>query len=121
MSDTPTPVTEKPAAAAAPEKPAEPPFNTDVLESCTTRYTRKAYNLYLQCRGRQEKIEQPPVRFSVEASSVDAAEEIHKTLAEAGVAEISREDKTVSLTTTFATLALVVKHPKVCHVDAVAV
>jgi len=124
MSDV-TQTPEKPEAAkpeaAKPEAPKEPPFNTDILEACTSRFTRKAYNLYLTYRADKDKIENTPVRFSLEARTADAAEEIHKQLLEAGVVEISRQERTVSMTTTFRVLEKVIRHPQTCMVNAVAV
>lgn len=121
MSDataTPTPAAEAPKA---PEAPKEPPFTVDVLTSCTTRYTRKAWNLFLSYRADLEKIRTAPIRATLEARTLNGAEALHRQLLEAGVKEISRKDKVVSLTTTFEIIQLVIKNPETAHFDAIAI
>lgn len=124
MSDESTP--EQPAAAATavvekPAAPAEPPFSVDALTNCTTRFTRKAWNIFLAYKEDLNKIRTQPVRATLEAQTHNGAEELHRLLMEAGVHEISRKDKVISMTTTFEILQTVVKHAEVAMVDIVEV
>ncbi|MGE0200819.1 MAG: hypothetical protein AB7P76_07620 [Candidatus Melainabacteria bacterium] len=120
MSDTPesTATIDKPAAPAA-EKTI--PFSVDALQNCTARFTRQGWDRFLEMETDLEKIQSVPMRFAVEARSVEGAEELHKLYVESGVKEISRKDKLVSLTGTFADLQQHVKHPEVLMVDAIRI
>ncbi len=116
----PTAVADKPAAAK-PEAPPEPPFNVDVLLSCTARFTHKAWYLFYNNQKDMDFIRKAPVRATLEARTAAGAEELHRLLAEAGVTELSRLDKTLSFTATFETIQLVLKHPQAYLLDAVKI
>lgn len=120
MSDTPesTATIEKPAAPAE-EKAV--PFSVDALKNCTARFTRQGWDLFLGMENSLEKIQTVPMRFAVETRTIEGAEELHKLYVESGVKEISRKDKMVSLTGTFADLQQHVKHPEVLMVDAIRI
>lgn len=130
MSDTPdspssAATAEKSSAAsksveATPEKPAEPPFNTDVLQSCTARFTHKAWYLYYNNRQDLSFLRQAPIRATLTARTPQGAQELQDLLIEAGVREISRADVVLSLTATFEILQKVIRHPQVLLLDAVA-
>ncbi len=121
MSDASTQTTQKAdetAKEAKAEAPAEEkPFTTDVLQSCTSRFTRKAWNIYLNYQKDLNKIRTVPVRATLEVRSPEVAEELHKTLQEQGVQELSRQGKTLSMTTTFETIQTVIKHPETKMLD----
>jgi hypothetical protein len=133
MSDTPETQTEKKEAPAAavpkfegitataekPAAPAEPPFNTDELQSSTARFTHKAWYLYDNNRKNLEFIRTAPVRATLEARTTIGAEEIHQALVSAGVKEISRTDKTVAFNGTFEIIQKVIRHPQTFMVDAI--
>lgn len=108
---------EKPAPAA----PAEVPFTVDELLNCTARFTHKAWYLFYNNQKDMDFIRKTPVRATLEARSAAGAEELHKILAENGVTEISRQDKTLSFTATFETIQTVIKHPQSFMLDAVKV
>ena len=112
-----TAVAEKPAAAEKPAEPAEKPFSTDVLQSCTARFTRKAWNIYLYYK-KDGKIRTTPIRATLETRNPEAAEEMHRTLQEGGVKELSRKGNTLSMTATFEQIQLVIKHPGSKMLDA---
>lgn len=124
---------EKPAAelaAAAPspakeeppkEAPKEAPFTTDVLQNCTSRFTRKAWDIYLDYQKDMTLIRTKPVRATLTARTANGAEEIQKLLSEAGVQEMSRADKTLSFTATFEQIQAVIKYPETHHFDAVKI
>jgi len=119
-----TPENAAPTAAAVAEKPAAPaeqPFSVDALINCTTRFTRKGWNIFLAYQEDLDKIRTKPIRATVEAHSHNGSEELHRLLVEAGVQEISRKDKVISMTTTFENLQKVVKHPEVAVVDVVEI
>lgn len=113
-----TAVADKPATPAA---PAEPVFNTDILRSCTTRLTRKAWNLFLEYTEDINKIRTVPIRATLEAASLNDAEALHRLLLEDGVKEISRKDKVISMTTTFEVIQKVIKLPASKMLDAVKI
>jgi hypothetical protein len=114
----------KPAATAVAEKPAapaEPPFNTDLLQSCTARFTYKAWRLYHNNRKDTAFLREKPVRAKIEALSIEGGEEIQKLLTEDGVRELSRVGNVVSFTATFEQIQKVIRHPQTQLLDAVAI
>jgi len=113
-----TATAEKPAAPAA---PAEPAFSVDVLLSCTARFTHKAWYIFYDNQKDLTFIRETPVRGTLDARTAAGAEELHKLLTEAGVTEISRQDKTLSFTATFETIQKVIKHPQSYMLDVVKI
>jgi hypothetical protein len=114
-----TPATaEKPAAPAA---PAEPPFTVDELISCTSRFTNKAWYLFYNNQKDMEFIRKTPIRATLEARTKNGAEELQKLLTDAGVKEMSRNEKTLSFTATFETIQTVIKHPETYMLDAIKI
>jgi hypothetical protein len=112
------PAAEKPAAPAA---PAEPPFTVDELISCTSRFTHKAWYLFYNNRQDMDFIRKTPVRATLEARTTAGAEELQKLLTDAGVKEISRNEKTLSFTATFEAIQTVIKHPQSYMLDAIKI
>lgn len=112
---------EKPAAPEKPAVPAEPPFSTDELQSSTARFTHKAWYLYYNNRKDMKFIRETDVRATLEARTTAGAEEVQKTLAEAGVKTMSRTDKVISFTGTFETIQKVIKLPQTFLVDVVKI
>jgi hypothetical protein len=116
---------DKPTAASAPEKveapekPAEPPFTTDFLQSSTSRFTHKAWHLYHNSRNDMVFLRETPVRATLQARSVAGAEELKKLLMEAGVRQISQSENVLSLTGTFEMIQTVIRHPQTHLLDAV--
>lgn len=127
MSDTPE--TPKPkeaeqasataATADKPAAPAEPPFSTDQLQSSTARFTHKAWHLYYSNRKDMTFIRETPIRATLEARTTAGAEELQALLKDAGVNEMSRADKVLSLTATFEAIQTVIRHPQTYKVDAI--
>lgn len=110
---------EKPAApeaaqAAAPEAPEVKPFNPDVLISCTARFTRKSWDLFLKYRKENlELMRTVPLRTRLTARTPQGAQEIQQILMkENGVTEIKATGKVVDAIATFEALQSVIKHPQ---------
>jgi hypothetical protein len=108
---------EKPAA---PAKPAEP-FNTDLLQSCTARFSYKAWRLYHNNRKDSAFLQEVLVRATVNARSIEGGEELEGLLKEAGATEMSRKGNTLSFTATFAIIQTVIRHPQLLLLDAVRI
>lgn len=110
-------VAEKPAEKA----PEEKPVNSDIFTSCTSRITRRAWNIFLEYNTKDlEPFKNRPVRGRLTASSAKAAQEFHKILVEeGGVREITTHDNVVEFTAPLATVQLVIKHPDARMFDAV--
>ncbi len=108
-------------AAEKPTEPAEPPFTVDELINCTSRFTHKAWHLFYANRKDMAFIRETPVRATLDARTSAGAEELHKMLVEAGVQEISRQDKTLHFTATFETIQKVIKHKETYMLDAVKI
>jgi hypothetical protein len=111
------PEAEKPAV---PAKPAEP-FNTDLLQSCTARFSYKAWRLYHNSRKDSDFLLTAPVRATVNARSIEGGEELASLLKDAGASEMLRKGNTLSFTTTFAIIQTVIKHPQLLLLDAVRI
>lgn len=109
---TETPAVAENTAQAKPEKPAEPPFNVDVLNTCTARFTRHGWNLFLALREDLDAIKTRRIVVKLTARSEDGAAEIATLLTEAGVPNVKIQDKTLSTNTTFEKLQLVIRHPQ---------
>ncbi|MEB3286339.1 MAG: hypothetical protein VKJ04_02430 [Vampirovibrionales bacterium] len=114
-------VAEKPTPAPLKEEAKEPPFNIDAIMQSTRRFTRKAWNLILDMRSDIPAMQHAPMRFSLQAISETAAEQLQHQFVELGVKEISRNGKTVSLTSTFEVLQKVIKSTDIEVVDAIRI
>src|SRR6478609_10457691 len=99
------PEAEKPAA---PAKPAEP-FNTDLLQSCTARFSYKAWRLYHNNRKDTEFLQTALIRATVNGRSIEGGEELEGLLKDAGATEMLRKGNTLSFTATFAIIQTVIK------------
>ncbi len=108
-------------AVAVAEKPPEKPVNSDIFTSCTSRITRRAWNIFLEYNTQDlEPFKNRPVRGRLTASSAKAAQEFHKILVEeGGVREITTHDNVLEFTAPLATVQLVIKHPDARMFDAV--
>lgn len=110
------------AVAEKPDKEEEKPVNTDVFQSCTSRVTRKAWNIFLEYNaGDKSRFRTEPVRATLECHSENGAEELTKQLQEAGVSEISRDGKVISMTATLEQIQIVIKLPEAKMLDAVRI
>jgi hypothetical protein len=113
--------TEKAAAPAAPVKPKEPvvpAFSTDVLQTSTARFTRKAWDLYLVYKKDMEKIRTVFIWATITTRSIEGAKQLRKTLEEQGQSGFKIKDNTLELQTTFETIQTFIKHPEIHQVDA---
>lgn len=118
----PVAVAEKPTEKKPEEKKSEEqPVNSDIFTSCTSRVSRRAWNIFLEYNTKDlEAFKNRPVRGKLTASSAKAAQEFHKVLVEeGGVKEITTHDDTVEFTAPLATVQLVIKHPDARMFDAV--
>ncbi|WP_373532226.1 hypothetical protein [Vampirovibrio sp.] len=128
MSETPqpekpTPVAQPPATATAekPAAPVEPPFSADDLQSSTARFTHKAWYLYYNNRKDMKFIREAELRATLEARSIDGAEELQKLLIEAGASSLSRSDKLLSFSGTYEIIQTIIRHPETLMVDTVKI
>jgi hypothetical protein len=113
-------VAETKAAPEAPAEPIEKPFCPDILISCTSRFTRKAWNILLgMLNGDQTQLTTVPLRAKLTAKSPEGAAELHQTLMkEKGVTEIKLVGKEIAVVATFADIQSVIKNPQTAMLDA---
>ncbi|MDX2083840.1 MAG: hypothetical protein SFZ03_00425 [Candidatus Melainabacteria bacterium] len=124
MSDAATATTvpaSEPAAEEANNKPAETPFNIDRLTSCTARFTRRAWNLFLTYSKEKgwAQIQTERVHFSATAHTVEATQRLREALETLGASEFTQKDKVITFYATFALLQEVIKGPDILLVDRV--
>jgi len=120
MSDAPVSTPEETTAVTAPVKPAEP-FNTDLLQSCTARFSYKAWRLYHNNRKDSDFLQNALVRATVNGRSIEGGEELEGLLKNAGATEMLRKGNTLSFTATFAIIQTVIKHPQLLLLDAIRI
>lgn len=121
MSETSTAETTKPEAteakaeASAPEKA---PLNVDVLNTCTTRFTRKAWNEFLAIRHDMELVSFNRYAINLQTRSEGGAAAIKSILADNDVPAIKviAADK-LQFISTFEKLQTVIRHPETLMVD----
>ncbi|MBX2860356.1 MAG: hypothetical protein KTR14_03920 [Vampirovibrio sp.] len=102
--------------------PEEKPFNTDVLQSCTARFSRKAWDLYLGMKADHQALQNDAIRCRLTATSPEAVKVIEKALKEdGGVNEMTVKGNDIELTTTFAVIQQVIKRPETAGFDAVKI
>ena len=107
---------------AAEAKEEEKPFNTDILESCTARFTRRAWDLYSDYKTDLEKAQNEPVRAQLTAETEKDATQMHEILVDEGqVKEITRKENIVLFTAPFSVIQLVIKKPGCKHLDAIRI
>lgn len=106
--------------AAAPEAPVEKPFCPDVLISCTARFTRKAWDIFLKLQKQDiNLLTTVPLRAKLTARTSEGAAEMHQILMkEKGVTEIKLQGKDILVVATFADIQSVIKHPQSHMLDA---
>ncbi|MBY0449340.1 MAG: hypothetical protein K2X01_01780 [Cyanobacteria bacterium] len=110
---------EKPSNPAA-EAPVEKPFNVDILTTCTIRFSRRSWDLFLSLKTDLDKLRATPLRNRLVAKTPDAAQEMHKILVEqGGVSEITTNGNELEFTGTFEAVQLVIKHPQTLEFDAI--
>jgi hypothetical protein len=119
----------KEASVAVADKPAEekaepeaPPLTTDVFNNCTSRCSRRAWNVYLSLQNDIEQFKTRLVRGRLTMTNAKAAQEVHKVFVEeAGVTEITTRDNWVEFTASLATVQLVLKRPDTEYFDCLLV
>lgn len=110
------------AKTATAEKPAEPPFTTDVLTSCTSRFTRKAWDIFLAYKSDLELIQKCPIRAKLTAHTEEGAKEIAEILKNEGhQTQLTLRGKEIELTAPFAIIQLVIKRPQTAKFDAIKI
>jgi hypothetical protein len=107
------------AKAAPPAEAAKPAFNTDQLQSSTSRFTNQAWRLYHNNRKDLTFLQEAPIRASLNARTIEGGEELEGLLREAGVKEMSRKGNTLAFTGTFALIQTIIRHPQTLLLDAV--
>jgi len=119
MSETATP--DKVPAPETPSAPAEPPFNTDALDNCTSRFNRFGWNVFLSMRTDRAKIETAPIRAQVTTSGAQSAQRLaHALQAAAATPQLTIRDAWFEATTTFSALQTIVKDADVLHIEVTA-
>ncbi|MDH4378542.1 MAG: hypothetical protein QE263_01365 [Vampirovibrionales bacterium] len=107
---------------AAPEAPAAPPLTTDVFTNCTSRCTRRIWDVFLSVRDDLTLFQTKLVRVRLTAATEQAAAEIGDILTtQYGVTEMTQLGDALELTASLATLQHVIKRPDVKTLDGMAI
>lgn len=110
MSETPA---EGQTATVEKKEEAPAAFNADILQTCTARFDRDGWDLYLSLREDLDALQTTPLRVTLTACSPQGAETLYNTLAqEANVVSIARKDRDITFTGTFAQIQTVIRHPE---------
>jgi hypothetical protein len=108
--------------AAAPEAPAAVPLTTDVFTNCTSRCTRRIWDVFLSVRDDLTLFQTKLVRARLTAASEQAAAEIGDILTtQYGVTEMTQLGDALELTASLATIQHVIKRPDVKTLDGMAI
>ncbi len=104
------------------EKVAEKPVTTDTFNNCTSRCTRRAWNLFLQYRDNIDAFKTKEVRGKLTFDNEAAATGAKETLTtEGGVKYITQTGNDLEYTGTLAATQLVIKLPETNSFDAIGV
>ena len=96
--------------------------NTDIFNTCTKRCTRRAWDLFLAVKDDIELFNSRMVRGRLTVSSAAHAQTLKQILVdEGGITELTLTDNIIELTTTLATMQLVIRHPETQMFDALKV
>lgn len=96
------------------EEPKEVAFNVDALNQCTARFTRKAWNFFLDARDDLDRIQTERYDIRLEARSPEGAETLRQLLLENETPGVKVQDeKTLAFRSTFAKVQTVIKHEQV--------
>lgn len=110
MSET---AAEGQTATVEKKEEAPPAFNADILQTCTARFDRDGWDLFLSLREDLDALQTTPLRATLTARTPQGAETLYNTLAtEAGVVSIARQDRELTFTGTFAQIQTVIRHPE---------
>lgn len=116
MSDASVQAPVKEAHSPVPEHPpadsAAKALTVDVLNTCTARFDREGWNLFLAWREDLEAIRFNRIRVQLEARSEVGAVTIQQLLCEAHVPAVKREGQQLEMVTTFEKLQRVIRHPE---------
>lgn len=103
----------KPAPAhKAPEAPAEKPFSVDVLSTCTARFDRLGWDLFLRYREDLAAIQSKRIKVKLTARTEAGAQDIAQVLEAADIPAVKRKGADIEVITTFAGLQTVIRHPQ---------
>ncbi|MFN8614694.1 MAG: hypothetical protein U0003_02130 [Vampirovibrionales bacterium] len=98
------------------------PINTDVFTNCTSRCSRRLWDVFLSVRDDLAQFQTKQVRVRLVAASEQAAAEIADVLkTQGGLTELTQLGDALELTSSLATLQLVIKRPDVTSLDGVAI
>jgi hypothetical protein len=97
------------------------PFTTDVLQSCTARMTRKAWDLYLRYCQPIEQIRTLPVRACLTARTDVGVKVLADGLQAVGVTSMTENGCDLHFTATFEAIQAVIKLPETLLLDAVRI
>jgi hypothetical protein len=93
--------------------PKEKVFNVDVLSTCTARFDRQGWDLFLSWREDLAKIQTARISVELTARTPAGAVEIAHAMREADIPAVKQTGDKVTTLTTFAGLQLVIRHPQV--------
>lgn len=113
------PPTGQPGAGTSEEKPV----TTDVFNNCTSRCSRRAWNIFLEYAKDIEIFKTRRVRGRLVFKTPKAAQQAHGLLVEQGgvTHEITTQDNWIEFTGTLAAVQLVIKAPDTEFFDAVKI
>jgi len=119
MSET---VTQDPPVTESAEAPKAVPVTTDAFTNCTSRCTRRAWNLFLAYRDNIEEFKTKEIRGKLTFATPGAATTAKETLTtDGGVKYITQTDNVLEFTATLAAVQLVLKHPDTQQFDALGI
>lgn len=117
--NTSTATQEAPAAEPAAE---EKPVNTDTFSNCTSRCSRRAWNIFLEYRDDIEVFKTKEVRGKLTFANESAAQAAKEVLtSQGGVKYITQTAEVLEFTGTLAATQLVLKQPDTTGFDALKV
>lgn len=121
----PTTETEVPAVAKTTETPAkapEKPLNVDILNTATSRFTRKAWNEFLAVRNDLDAIRFKRYRIELESKTAAGRDELKTLLEQVDVTAIqTKSAKQLAFNASFEKLQTVMRHPETLMVDLLPV
>jgi hypothetical protein len=116
--------TDKPASSETTAEPppvkAEPPFNVDVLNTCTARFSRKAWNQFLAIREDLQALQTRRFRVALNARTETGLQEVMAALQ--GLEATALKQSGVLQLECVATLAQVqgvARHPQTHWIDLI--
>jgi hypothetical protein len=124
MSELTAPDTEKPMLTKASEEEApkvvEKPFNADILNTCTARFTRKGWNQFLAIKEDMDALKTRRYDITLETRNAEGLTAVKAILDAADTTGVKQTSATsLAFRSTFEKLQTVVRHEATLMVDVV--